>query len=161
MIQRCAQQGLSLNLLVFKLFSVDALSAATSASGVSALNHEAGDDAVENDVVVLAGCGECCKILACLAQQLGSYRCRDSVQAMRLLFTLGVLSLNSWIVISPRVVCMVTPSALSPLPVDLPVGSPGLLVEDEPPPEDGGWSDDFPPNIFFNLSMSDIDSSID
>jgi len=51
---------------VLELAAPDGLAAATSAGGVTALEHEAGDDAVEDDAVVLAGVGEAGEVLACL-----------------------------------------------------------------------------------------------
>jgi predicted transcriptional regulator len=50
--------------LVLELAAVDGGTAAASAGGVTTLDHEALDDAVEDDVVVLASCGERGKVLA-------------------------------------------------------------------------------------------------
>jgi hypothetical protein len=50
--------------LVLELGTVDGRATGTSASGVTALDHEAGDDAVEDDVVVFAGSGESGEVLA-------------------------------------------------------------------------------------------------
>jgi hypothetical protein len=50
--------------LVLELAAVDGGAAATSTGGVTALDHETLDNAVEDDVVVLAGCGESGKVLA-------------------------------------------------------------------------------------------------
>lgn len=44
--------------LVFELFGVDGTAAAAGAGGVAGLEHEVGDYAVEEDVVVVAALGE-------------------------------------------------------------------------------------------------------
>jgi hypothetical protein len=54
--------------LVLELAAVDGRAAATGTGGVTTLDHEALDDAVEDDVVVLAGCGEGGKVLAGLRE---------------------------------------------------------------------------------------------
>ena len=51
---------------VGKLFTIDARTTATSARGVSALNHETGNDTVKDDIVVVSALGEGRKVLACL-----------------------------------------------------------------------------------------------
>lgn len=56
--------------LVLELATPDGLSATAGACGVAALEHEAGDDAVEDDAVVLACVGEACKVLTCLCGAL-------------------------------------------------------------------------------------------
>jgi hypothetical protein len=53
--------------LVLELAAPDGLSTTTGAGGVTALEHEAGNDAVEDDAVVLASVGEACKVLTCLS----------------------------------------------------------------------------------------------
>ncbi len=50
--------------LVFELGAVDAGAATAGTGWVTALDHEARDDAVEDDVVVLAGAGELGEVLA-------------------------------------------------------------------------------------------------
>jgi len=50
--------------LVLELGAVDAGAATAGTGRVTALDHEARDDAVEDDVVVLAGAGELGKVLA-------------------------------------------------------------------------------------------------
>ena len=52
--------------LVLELCAVDRGAAAAGACRVAALDHEVGDDAVENDVVVFVGVGQGGKVLACL-----------------------------------------------------------------------------------------------
>jgi hypothetical protein len=54
--------------LVLELAAVDGRAAAAGTGGVTALDHEALDNAVENDVVVLAGCGERGEVLAGLRE---------------------------------------------------------------------------------------------
>lgn len=49
---------------IFELAAEDGLAAAAGAGGVAALDHEVGDDAVEDDVVVFAGVGEAGEVLA-------------------------------------------------------------------------------------------------
>jgi hypothetical protein len=83
--------------LVLELAAPDGLSTTTGTSGVTALQHEAGDDAVEDDAVVLASVGETCKVLTCLLRSvldlLTSGRDRE--------LTLGVLSLYRAMVMLP------------------------------------------------------------
>lgn len=55
--------------LILELAAVDGLSAAASPGGVTALNHEVWDDAVEDYAVVLASIGEACEVLACLRRK--------------------------------------------------------------------------------------------
>lgn len=50
--------------LILKLAAPDGLPSAACAGWVTTLDHEAGDDAVEDDIVVLAGFGERGKVLA-------------------------------------------------------------------------------------------------
>ena len=50
--------------LVLELAAEDGLAAAAGAGGVAALDHEVGDDAVEDDVVVSASVGEAGEVLA-------------------------------------------------------------------------------------------------
>jgi len=52
--------------LILELAAVDRAATTASAGWVTALNHEAGDDAVEDDVVVLASAGELGEVLASL-----------------------------------------------------------------------------------------------
>jgi len=68
--------------LVLEFGAVDAGASAAGTRWVTALDHEALDDAVEDDVVVLAGCGEGGEILAglCHARQL-SRSCDDETAA--------------------------------------------------------------------------------
>lgn len=83
--------------LVLELAAPDGLSTTAGAGGVTALQHEAGDDAVEDDAVVLAGVGEACKVLTCL-------RCVRLVQlewGVGWRLTLGVLSLYRAMVMLP------------------------------------------------------------
>ena len=49
--------------LIFEFAAPDRFAAATGASGIAALKHEAGDDAVEDDAIVLASVGKACKVL--------------------------------------------------------------------------------------------------
>lgn len=54
--------------LVGKLFAVDAGSSSSRACRVARLDHEVGNDAVENDVVVVTSLGEGREILAGLGR---------------------------------------------------------------------------------------------
>ena len=49
---------------VLELAAEDGLAAEAGAGGVAALDHEVGDDAVEDDVVIFAGVGEAGEVLA-------------------------------------------------------------------------------------------------
>lgn len=56
--------------LVFELVAVDGATAAAGAGGVAGLEHEVGDDAVEEDVVVVAALCEGGEVFACLVRVL-------------------------------------------------------------------------------------------
>lgn len=49
---------------ILELFAVDRAAPSACAGGVAALDHEIGDDAVEDHVVVVAALCEGCKVLA-------------------------------------------------------------------------------------------------
>lgn len=57
--------------LVLELFAVDGAAAAAGAGGVAALDHEVGDDAVEDGVVEVAAAGERRKVFASLGGVVG------------------------------------------------------------------------------------------
>lgn len=59
--------------LVLEGVAVDGLAAAPRARGVAALDHEAGDDAVEDHVVVVAALRERREVLACLSRARGEF----------------------------------------------------------------------------------------
>ena len=50
--------------LVFEFVAVDGGAAAAGAGGVAGLEHEVGDDAMEEDVVIGAALGEGCEVPA-------------------------------------------------------------------------------------------------
>lgn len=52
--------------LVFEFFAVDAAAATACAGGVAGLDHEGGNDAVDEDVGVVAALGEGGEVFACL-----------------------------------------------------------------------------------------------
>lgn len=58
-----SQRGID---LIREFLAVDAGAAAARACWVSALDHEVGDYAVEDCVVVVVARGERCEVLACL-----------------------------------------------------------------------------------------------
>lgn len=49
--------------LVFELFAVYRVSASPSARGIASLDHEVGDNAVEDDIVVISALGQSREIL--------------------------------------------------------------------------------------------------
>lgn len=51
--------------LVFELGAVDRLTSTTGAGGITGLDHEAGNNAVEDYFVVVSALGEGCEVLAC------------------------------------------------------------------------------------------------
>lgn len=53
---------------ILKLAAVDGLSTTTSTGWVTTLNHEVGNDAVEDDAVVFACIGEAGKVSCCLQE---------------------------------------------------------------------------------------------
>lgn len=55
--------------LVLELFAVDRAASATGSSGIASLYHEVRDDAMEDDVVVVASLSESRKVLASLQDQ--------------------------------------------------------------------------------------------
>ena len=116
--------------LVLELGTVDGGAACTGSSRVTALNHEAWDDTVEDDVVVFTGGCESGKVLTGLVA--GQYQHATSVLGI-IKLTLGVWSLKRAMVMSPRLVCRTTPSALSALPPDCapPAGLVVAWVEEE------------------------------
>lgn len=65
--------------LVLELVAVDRSAAAASAGWVAGLDHEVGDDAVDQEVVIVASLSEGLEILACLEQrgQRGRYNSRN------------------------------------------------------------------------------------
>ena len=62
--------------LIFKLFAIDGSAAAAGAGRVAGLKHEIWDDAVEDDVVVVASLGEGGEIGAGLEKSMSVPRCR-------------------------------------------------------------------------------------
>lgn len=52
--------------LILKLRSVDALASGAGTSWIPTLDHEAGNNAVEDDIIVLVCSSERCKVLGCL-----------------------------------------------------------------------------------------------
>lgn len=52
--------------LVLKLLAVDGASPPAGAGGIAGLDHEVGNDAMDNDIVVVASLGKGRKVLACL-----------------------------------------------------------------------------------------------
>lgn len=50
--------------LVFEFFAVDGLASATGTGGVAGLDHEVGDDAVEDDIVVVSALGKGSEVFA-------------------------------------------------------------------------------------------------
>jgi hypothetical protein len=52
--------------LILELATPDGFTTATSASGITALEHEARDDSMEDDTIVFAGVCEASEVLCCL-----------------------------------------------------------------------------------------------
>lgn len=68
--------------LVLELAAPDGRATTASTGGITALNHEALDDTVEDHVVVFAGCGKSGEVLAGLEYcQLLSLARRDAIEA--------------------------------------------------------------------------------
>ena len=56
--------------LIFEIFTVYGSAPAASAGGIASLQHEVWDDAVEDDIVVVAAFGEGSEIIAGLAERM-------------------------------------------------------------------------------------------
>lgn len=55
--------------LILKFLAVDGAASSTGASGIASLDHEVRNDAMEDDIVVVATFSEGCKVLACLKRK--------------------------------------------------------------------------------------------
>ena len=60
--------------LVFEFLAVDGASTSTSAGGITGLNHEVGDDTVEDDVVVVTSLRKSHEVFASLIIRIVSVR---------------------------------------------------------------------------------------
>lgn len=112
------------------------------------LDHEALDNAVEDDAVILASLGESGKVLAGLKDIPSAIHSQTGNLDGS---TLGVMSEYIMQVMSPRVVCKITLFGLSALPVPALADDGAAALEE---PVDAGWSACLsPPKSFLSLSM--------
>lgn len=91
---------------VFELFAVDGGPAASCAGGIAALDHEVGNDAVEDDVVVVSAAGERCEVYAGLVEPaLARYKHKQACECRNSEACLGrmlVVELNGYLTLYVR-----------------------------------------------------------
>lgn len=118
------------DLIVVKVFAIDALSAATNASWISTLNNKTEVNAGKAKLSCLQVASRLAKFLHLWIKKISSYKFGESVND----FTTHLGNL-----IHEQPYCDITESSVSsdtlcvvPVAVNLPARSPGLIVEEKP-----------------------------